>query len=125
LGFNWADVRNTASILFSWHSGWPRTPFAVIPATAGQPAYMAAGVRNSSRWGNYLSADLKLSTAVPLRAGELTFWLDGTNITNRLNRCCVDLNAASPPGDMPQSETLAWVPRVINVGFTWRFTRSK
>jgi hypothetical protein len=121
LGFSWTKRGNAASVLFGWHSGWPRTPIAVIAATPSEPAYLKIGARNSSRWGSYFSADLRLSTSVPLPRGEVSLWLDGTNVTNKVNDCCVDLDSSSPPGGVPVWETLGWVPRVINVGFTWRF----
>ena len=63
---------------------------------------------------------MRLSTIVSLPSGELSLWIDGTNITNKLNYCCIDLNSTTPPGSMPENETVAWVPRVINVGFSWR-----
>jgi hypothetical protein len=121
LGFSWTKRRNAASVLFGWHSGWPRTPVAVITATPSEPAYLQIGGRNSSRWGSYFSADLRLSTSVPLRRGEVSLWLDGTNVTNKVNDCCIDLDSSSSRGGLPVWETLGWMPRVINVGFTWRF----
>ena len=111
--------------MFGWHSGWPRTPVAEIPSTPTQAAYLAVGARNSARWGSYFSADLRLSRSVSLPLGELSLWLDGTNITNKQNNCCVDLDSTNPPGSMPTWETLTWVPRVINVGFSWRVGKSK
>jgi hypothetical protein len=120
LGISWSKRGNSASALFGWHSGWPRTPLALIPATPSQPASLTFGARNSSRWANYFSIDMRLSTIVSLPSGELSLWIDGTNITNKLNYCCIDLNSTTPPGSMPENETVAWVPRVINVGFSWR-----
>jgi hypothetical protein len=120
LGFSWTKRGNAASVFFGWHSGWPRTPLAVIAATPSEPAYLQIGARNSSRWGSYFSADLRLSTSVPLPRGELSLWLDGTNVTNKVNDCCIDLDSSSPPGGPPVGEALGWMPRVINVGFTWR-----
>jgi outer membrane receptor protein involved in Fe transport len=123
LGISWSKRSNSASVLFGWHSGWPRTPLALIPATPSQPASLKVGPRNSSRWASYFSIDLRLSTIVSLPSGELSLWMDGTNITNKFNYCCIDLNSTIPPGSMPLNETLAWVPRVINVGFSWRVGR--
>ncbi len=120
LGISWSRRGNAASVLFGWHSGWPRTPLALISATPSQPAFLTIGPRNSARWASYFSIDLRLSTIVFFPSGELSLWIDGTNITNKFNYCCIDLNSTIPPGSMPVSETLAWVPRVINVGFSWR-----
>jgi hypothetical protein len=124
LGLSWTQRGNSASVLFGWHSGWPRTPVAEIASTSTQPAYLAIGGRNSARWGSYFSADLRLSKIVSLPLGELSLWLDGTNITNKQNSCCADLDSTYPPGSMPRWEILNWVPRVINVGFSWRVGKS-
>ena len=121
LGFSWTKRGHAASVMFGWHSGWPRTPITMVAATPSEPAYLQVGGRNSSRWGSYFSADLRLSTSVPLAPGELSLWLDGTNVTNKVNNCCIDLDSSGPPRDLPVGETLGWVPRVVNVGFTWRF----
>jgi hypothetical protein len=60
---------------------------------------------------------------LPLRSGDLSLWLDATNLTNRSNYCCVDLNAINSPTGMPTMPNTAWSPRVFNVGFTWRVRR--
>jgi hypothetical protein len=123
LGLAWTGQRTSASVFLAWHSGWPQTPSAVIPATMTDPAYVAVGARNSARWGNYFSADLRLSRSLPLGPGNLTLWLDATNLTNRSNYCCVDLNAMTAPSGVPTIDNTAWSPRMINVGFSWKLRR--
>jgi hypothetical protein len=81
------------------------------------------GARNSGRWDSYFSSDLRLSTSLPLRSGELSLWIDATNLTNRSNYCCVDLNPINPTAGMPAMPDVNWPPRVINVGFSWRVRR--
>jgi hypothetical protein len=58
-----------------------------------------------------MSADLRLSTSVSLRYGELSLWVDATNITNRSNDCCVDLNSMSGPSAAPGIVDQIWSPR--------------
>jgi hypothetical protein len=123
LGMAWTSRRISASFFLAWHSGWPQTPLAVVPATSTVPAYLAVGARNSARWGNYFSADLRLSTSLPLGSGNLTLWLDGTNLTNRSNFCCVDLNPMMPPSSVPTIDNDVWSPRMVNVGFSWKVRR--
>ena len=122
-GIAWTGARTSASALLAWHSGWPETPATVVPASGATPAYLLVGVRNSSRWQSYFSADLRLSTAVPLSFGELSFWLDGTNLTGRSNPCCLELNSMSTVGGAPAVENQVWLPRVVNVGFTLKVRR--
>ena len=105
-----------------WHSGWPRTPLSVFAATPTAPAYFIIGPRNATRWGSFFSADVRLSTALPLSAGELSLWLDAINVTNRGNTCCVDLDSSSRSG-MPNVSYRMWAPRVVNVGFTFKVRR--
>jgi len=117
-GIAWTGARTSASALLAWHTGWPKTPVTMFPASGATPAYLLVGLRNSSRWPGYFSADLRLSTSVPLSFGELSLWLDGTDLTGRSNPCCVELNSASTAGGAPTVENQVWLPRVVNVGFT-------
>lgn len=123
LGVGWTKRLTSVSAFLAWHSGWPKTPLAVVPATVAAPAYLAVGPRNSGRWGSYFSTDVRLSTSVPFRSGDLSLWLDATNLTNRSNFCCVDLEPMSPPTGAPAMDNQVWLPRVVNVGFTWKVRR--
>ena len=124
LALNWTSGRTSATVQLGWHSGWPRTPVAIVTATALVPAYLVLGARNASRWGDYFSADIRLSRNVPLSYGELSLWLDATNITNRPNHCCTDVNSISDPNTALLMTHTVWARRAINVGFTWRLRRS-
>jgi outer membrane receptor protein involved in Fe transport len=123
LGVAWTGARISVSALLGWHSGWPKTPVAVVPAAGATPAYLLVGPRNSERWRDYFSGDLRLSTSVPLAFGELSFWLDGTNLTGRSNLCCVELYSMSSVGPGPAVDDQVWLPRVVNVGFTVKVRR--
>jgi len=121
LGIAWSRARTSVSALLGWHSGWPKTPVTVVPASGATPAYLLVGPRNSSRWRDYFSTDLRLSTSVPLSFGELSLWLDGTNLTGRANPCCIELYSMST---VPAVDNHVWLPRVVNVGFTVTVGRS-
>jgi hypothetical protein len=122
-GLAWHGTQTTASVFVGWHSGWPRTPFTVTAPAPGSP-YLLVGARNSARWGDYLSADLRLARTIPLASGELSLWLDGTNISNRKNPCCVGLTPADLGTNVTPSIVENWLPRVINLGFSWRLRRT-
>jgi hypothetical protein len=123
-GIAWKGGRNELSALLGWHSGWPRTPIALVPATMNDPAYFKVGARNSARWGSFFSADLRVSTSVTTAAGELSLWLDGTNLTNRPNACCVDdLDSVSAHTGESAADNMAWTPRVLNIGFEFKVRR--
>jgi hypothetical protein len=123
VGFAWSQPQTSASVLFGWHSGWPSTPLSWTPGTGGSPAVLAVGARNSVRWGDYFSVDLRLSTSVPLRRGVLSLWFDATNVTNRPNECCFELNSAGATAGPSVVGSKMWSPRVINAGFTWLVRR--
>ncbi len=123
-GVAWTQARTSASILVGWHSGWPRSPLTLVPAAPASTAYLMLGPRNSARWGSYFSADLRVARSVPLKYGELTLWLDATNVSNRANECCVDLGPANSVTGMVVPETSHWLPRVIDAGFSWRLRRN-
>jgi hypothetical protein len=116
----WRHETFSTSLLVGWHSGWPRTPVRVVPGAPGLPAYFEVGARNSARWGNYLSADLRISQVVPIAYGELTLWVDAANVTDRTNDCCTGFSPGQP-GSVPATNTKTWLSRIVNAGFSWRF----
>ena len=123
LGLTWHQSQTTASLLSTWHSGWPRTPLSMVPGTASAPAYFVVGDRNSARWGDYFTADLRVAQVVALPYGELSLWLDATNITNRSNTCCSTFAPADEGATLARIGTQTWLPRLINVGFSYRVRR--
>jgi outer membrane receptor protein involved in Fe transport len=111
LGLGWHSGPFSASTLLGWHRGWPRTPFA-----RNVEGTLTLDDRNSARWGNYFSVDLRGGWNIPTRYGELATWLEVTNSTDRQNECCVRLE----PPQVPMA-TDSWLPRIVNAGFSWRF----
>src|SRR3981189_127267 len=61
LDLAWRHANTSASILVGWHNGWPRPPVSVPQGTPTLPASVVVGMRNSARWGNYATADLRLA----------------------------------------------------------------
>jgi TonB dependent receptor/TonB-dependent Receptor Plug Domain len=116
----WQHALTSASVQIGWHSGWPRTPIGLVPATATTPAYLQIGPRNSGRWGSYLSADVRLAHTIPVRLGDLLLWADATNLTNRGNECCTSFQQSSTMPNVLIPGISSWYPRVVNVGFEWR-----
>ena len=110
-GLSWKGSNASVSGLVGWHTGWPRTPLDFSP--------LQVGSRNSARWGDFISVDLRGSWIWTYDNGDLTAVVDVTNATNRSNPCCVVL-------DMEESsalttETNSWLPALINIGFTYRW----
>jgi hypothetical protein len=120
VNLDWHHANASAVLLLGWHSGWPRTPSTVTGAGTDSPS-VSIGARNSARWGNYLSADLKVAYTVRFTHGDLFLFTDATNLTNRGNPCCSVIGPADAAGNGIGATSTDWFPRVVNVGFEWRF----
>jgi outer membrane receptor protein involved in Fe transport len=118
----WKHGLTSATLVVGLHSGWPRTPVALVPAVGTAPAYLEIGERNSSRWDDYFSADIRVARTVPLRSGDLLLWADATNVTNRDNQCCTLYGQVDGSGSLLPPTQGSWYPRVLNVGVEWRLT---
>lgn len=116
----WKRGLSSASFVVGWHSGWPKTPIFFMSGGAGVPASLEIESRNSGRWGNYFSADVRLARTVPLKWGEVLLWADATNVSNRDNECCNVYGQVDAAGNLLPPTTASWYPRVLNVGFEWR-----
>jgi hypothetical protein len=88
-----------------------------------EPGILIFGRRNADRWGDYFSADLSASRTAAFAGGELQTWVEVTNATDRRNACCTHLLAPAPGSTTYGEEANAWLPRTLNVGFTWRFRK--
>jgi hypothetical protein len=120
-GVTWTDGPVATEAVLGWHRGWPRTPFTYIPPTAlGAPGFQA-GARNSSRWGNFFTLDLRSSWSVPIAGTDFSIWAELTNSTNRRNPCCTRLFVAQST-DVTITEPDTWFSRTYDVGFVWRFS---
>jgi len=114
-GLAWKGSNASISGLVGWHTGWPRTPLQFSP--------LQIEARNSRRWSDYITVDLRGSWIWTYDSGDLTAVVDLTNATNRHNECCVQLemNEASAL----TTETDSWLPTLINIGFTYRWRSSR
>ena len=120
LGVGWNKSGWTTSAVFGWHRGWPRTD---IRDNMVSPGALIIGRRNADRWGDYFSADLSASRTAAFAGGELSTWVEVTNATDRSNACCMHLLPPAAGETAPGVEPNSWLPRMINVGFTWRFRK--
>ncbi len=120
LGLGWSQSGWSTSAVFGWHRGWPRTD---IRDDMLAPGMLIIGPRNADRWGDYFSADLSASRTAAFVGGELSTWVEVTNATDRRNACCTHLVGPAPGSTTLGAEENSWLPRMINVGFTWRFRK--
>ncbi len=110
-GLAWKGSSASVSALAGWHRGWPQTPLTPVP--------LVVGPRNSNRWSDYFTLDLRGSWTWTFASGDLSAVLDLTNATNRGNECCVVLEMED--ASQLEAEVDHWLPAIINIGFTYRW----
>jgi outer membrane receptor protein involved in Fe transport len=135
IGYAWSDVRDTtlagyvprswdqtrtgkAGVSWQWgrwsfsaageiHTGWPKT---VMPADE----------INSSRYSMFHTLDVRVSREFAVRRGDLTAFLEVSNLANRKNPCCTEYST-TPDGSQLVEDEAYWLPLVPSLGVVWRF----
>ena len=126
-GFGWSDRGWNLSLAASAHSGWPTTDLDLVEAGIdedGEPLYVAVpGRRNARNHDTFASVDFRIGRQFELSEGELTTFVEVSNVTNRRNGCCVDWDLAEDAsGDEPLERELDyWLPLVPAIGVLWEF----
>jgi outer membrane receptor protein involved in Fe transport len=96
------------------HTGWPTT--ALVVDTAGG---IGVTERNRQRYDTFASVDIRISRAFEVRRGELTAYLEVTNLLDRDNPCCTEYRF-DVQGELV-SRTSHWLPLLPSLGLVWRF----
>ena len=121
-GFNWRGDRWEATLAATWHRGWPTT--AVELQTLEPFPLVAVSKRNAARIPDYLRFDLRVARRFELEAaGELTAFLEVTNLFKRVNDCCVEYQLEEDENedvflDVEATDAVNLVP---SVGVVWKF----
>jgi outer membrane receptor protein involved in Fe transport len=125
------DQRSTLSLSLSWsqgpwavtvqgarRSGRPSTP--IIETALAAPAL---GRRNSARLPGHSSLDVRAARRFALGPGTLIAFAQVTNLLNRYNQCCTELDLPDEDSDPAQLEiqTLGSYPLVPALGFSYEF----
>jgi hypothetical protein len=115
-GLSWTHSRATISALGGWHRGWPRTQFSLDP--------LRLGSRNTDRWRDFYSLDLRGSWTWRLSRADFSVVLDVTNATNRANDCCLILESGEGTSSL-EAEVDHWLPTLVNLGFQYRWRAAR
>jgi outer membrane receptor protein involved in Fe transport len=112
-GVTWTDDRWQVTLAGTYHTGWPTTPL-------GADGF---GPRNSLRFKDYSSVDVRVSRDFKLPRGDLTVFAEVTNALDRRNPCCVDYSYQyGADGSLElEREYRHWLPLVPSVGVLWKF----
>lgn len=119
-GIAWEGSRLSLSALAGWHRGWPRTPYTLTAPNGTLPGSLVLDARNSDRWADYFTLDLRAGWTWRLGRGDVLAILELTNATNQENDCCVKIEQ-SAPGQFLSVETEHWLPTIVNLGIAYRW----
>ena len=125
-GINWDWNKWNFSAAGSVHTGWPRTELIVESVTNpdGSSALLASTTpRNALRHSVFHSIDARASRRFDVSKGELSVFLEITNLYDRENPCCTKYRVLT---DGSGNQTLDadqgnWLPLIPSLGVTWRF----
>lgn len=120
-GLTWASGPWTATLINSFHSGWPTTQLSVDPQTGAPRLDFSA--RNGSRFADYNSLDLRLTRTFIMPRGALDVFVEATNATSRENPCCVEYKVTqNADGSLHYVRDVdSWLPLVPSAGVLWRY----
>lgn len=108
-GLSWQLRRWDFSVAGEVHTGWPKSE-------------LIAGELNSARYSVFHTLDARISREFDVRRGDLTVFLEVSNLYNRNNPCCTEysvITTATGP-ELAGKET-HWLPLVPSLGVVWRF----
>ncbi|MDH5262581.1 MAG: TonB-dependent receptor [Gammaproteobacteria bacterium] len=108
-GLSWRWGRWDLSAAGEVHTGWPKT---VMPADE----------LNALRYSVFHTLDVRVSRKFDIRRGDLTAFLEVSNLYNRKNPCCTEYSVVTTPAGSELLEDEAyWLPLVPSLGIVWRF----
>lgn len=125
-GVNWDWKKWSFSAAGSVHTGWPRTDLIVetINNPDGSSSLVASTTeRNALRHSVFHTIDVRASREFNVSIGELTGFIEVTNLYNRENPCCTKYRLQT---DANGARTLTanqgnWLPIIPSLGVVWRF----
>lgn len=125
-GFSREWTRWSLSAAAVARTGWPKT--VLLTGTVENPdgsTGLVAEVEplNSSRHAAFQSLDVRVSRRFDLPKGELTAFLEVTNLLNRQNPCCTEYAVVPDESGQPTivGDQGTWLPIVPSLGVLWRF----
>ncbi len=124
-GLSWRWGRWDLSAAGEVHTGWPKTLLVTSSVTNpdGSIDLRATTTEpNTGRYSVFHTLDMRLSREFAVRRGDLTVFLEVSNLYDRANPCCTEYSL-SPSASGPQlvAKEAYWLPLVPSLGVVWRF----
>jgi hypothetical protein len=125
-GVNWDWQKWSFSAAGTIHSGWPRTDMLLetVSNPDGSSELVASTTpRNSGRYPTFHTLDARASRRIDVARGDLTIFLEISNLLNQQNTCCTDYRLETNAGG---NQTLLgnagnWLPLIPSLGVIWQF----
>jgi len=108
-GLSWRWRRWDLSVAGEVHTGWPKTE-------------LVAQDLNSARYSVFHTLDARISREFDVRRGDLTVFLEVSNLYDRDNPCCTEYSViTTATGPELVGKEAHWLPLVPSLGVVWRF----
>ncbi len=122
-GVLWHNEHWDLSMVLNGHSGWPKTGVLVAADSDIDDPELTFASRNRERFAPFASLDLRVARRVPVKFGEMSWFFELSNATNRRNACCTDFELDEEAGPSPQllQRDEYWFPLLPAIGVLWEF----
>jgi outer membrane receptor protein involved in Fe transport len=118
-GLSWRWRAWDLSIAGEVHTGWPKTLMTGTSIADDPGLVLETSERNAYRYSVFHTLDVRLSRTIDLARGDLTAFLEITNLYNRANPCCTEYSL-NEDGSLASREA-HWLPLVPSLGIVWGF----
>jgi outer membrane receptor protein involved in Fe transport len=108
-GLSWRWRRWDLSVAGELHTGWPKTELGDLDL-------------NSAQYSIFHTLDTRISREFDVRRGDLTVFLEVSNLYDRDNPCCTEYSViTTATGPELVGKEAHWLPLVPSLGVVWRF----
>jgi outer membrane receptor protein involved in Fe transport len=115
-GLAWSRFPWQLTVSPHWRKGWRTTLLSQSETDRGD---LQLGPRNSERWPDFFSLDVRASWSYPMRWGELRFLGEVLNATDAATICCAVYTAQGTAPLLSRS-LQDGLPRTYYLGLTWK-----
>jgi outer membrane receptor protein involved in Fe transport len=121
LSMDWDKWSASAAALV--HTGWPRMVLLADGVEGVSNLVPNFEPRSAGRYAPFQSLDVRISRSFDLPRGDLTAFLEVTNLYNRENPCCTEypVQPDSTGNPVLNVKEGTWLPLVPSLGVVWRF----
>jgi outer membrane receptor protein involved in Fe transport len=122
-GFSWRPGPWEIGSAISLHSGWPTTGMTLGLDEEEDIYFPIPGPRNAEQLGTFATLDVRIARKFPVGNGQLSAFIEVTNLTDRKNECCIDYDIEEDQDEEIFLDVSVenWLPRIVALGILWEF----